>query len=113
MPLPKAQVLMQTLTTDKSKTLKGLKSAFVLSDNGVDSPTKTVIYKEEKRKRRVSKRWRKLEKTVRRLTKAQGAASREYLERHERSNERKKNGWIKKLGTNVQKSVKRGLKKLE
>ena len=105
---------MQTITTGKPKSLKGLKSAFIITDGDVSSsPTKTVIYKEERRKRKVSKPWRKIEKAVRRLTKAQGAASDEYLERHERANERKKNGWLKKLGTNVQKSVKRGLKKLE
>ncbi len=104
---------MQTLTTGKSKSLKGLKSAFIISDGGANGPTKTVLYKEERRKRKVSKPWRKIEKVVRRLTKAQGAASQEYLERHERANERKKNGWIKKMGTNVQKSLKRGLKKLE
>lgn len=103
---------MQTLTTGKSKTLKGLKSAVIIRD-GENGMTKTVLYKEERRKRKVSKPWRKIEKAVRRLTKAQGAASQEYLERHERANERKKNGWIKKMGTNVQKSVKRGLKKLE
>jgi hypothetical protein len=104
---------MQTLTTGKSKSLKGLKSAVIITDGGANGATKTVIYKEGRRKRKVSKPWRKIEKAVRRLTKAQGAASQEYLDRHERANERKKNGWIKKLGTNVQKSVKRGLKKLE
>lgn len=103
---------METLSTDKSKTLKGLKSALVISDDGTNGPTTTVLYEKERRKRKVSKRWRKIEKVVRRMTRAQGVASQEYLDRHERANERKKNGWMKKLGTNVRKSVRRGLKKL-
>ena len=103
---------MQTLTPTNPSAFKGLKSAFILSQNETGGMTKTVLYREQRRKPRVSKRWRGLEKAVHRLTKVQEMMLRDYLERHERSNMRKKDGWIKELAPNVQKSLRRGLKEL-
>ena len=36
---------------------------------------------------------------------------REYLDRHERSNEKKKNGWVKDMGDNVYKANRKAMKK--
>lgn len=72
----------------------------------------TVVYK-EKSKRRVPKRWRGLEKFMRRMGAAQKTAADVYLERHERSNAKKKNGWLKDLGKNMGKARRQGTKKLK
>ena len=103
---------MQTILTTRPIAFKGLKSAFILSQNETGGMTKTLIYQEPRRKPRVSKRWRGIEKAVHRLTKVQEIMLRDYLERHERSNMRKQDGWIKELAPNVRKSLRRGLKEI-
>lgn len=72
----------------------------------------SVIYK-EKSKRRVPKRWRGMEKFLRRMGAAQQTSASVYLERHERSNAKKKNGWLKDLGKNMGKARRKGTKKLK
>jgi hypothetical protein len=67
----------------------------------------------ERKSRRGSKRLRPLEKAMRRMSNAQGAAADEYLSRHERSNRKKKNGWAKDFGKNMSRSSKKGMKKLK
>lgn len=64
------------------------------------------------KKRRVSKRARKLDKAMRRVARAQQVASTEFLSRHDRSNQKKKNGGIRNVGKNVRKAQSKGLKKL-
>jgi hypothetical protein len=67
----------------------------------------------ERRRRRGSKRLRPFEKAVRRMSRAQGTMADDYLSRHERSNRRKKNGWMKDLGKNVSRSSRKGLRKMK
>jgi hypothetical protein len=64
------------------------------------------------RKRRVSKRYRKVDKVVRRLSRANQVASSEFLSRYERSNGKKKNGGLRGVTRNLQKSTRKGFKKL-
>lgn len=72
----------------------------------------TPLYK-DKSKRRVPKRWRGVEKFMRRMSAAQKTAAEVYLERHERSNAKKKNGWLKDFGKNMGKARRQGTKKLK
>jgi len=90
---------------------KSFKSVVLEAPGEDGTVTRTKLY--EPKRRRVSKRWRKLEKFVRRVGKAQSTAADEYLDRHQRSNNKKKNGWIKDLGKNVVKSQRKGLKKVK
>ena len=64
------------------------------------------------RKRRVSKRYRKVDKAVRRLSRANQVASTEFLARHERANGKKKNGGLRSVTKNLRKSTGKGFKKL-
>jgi Family of unknown function (DUF6312) len=73
---------------------------------------RTVLSKKNKKKR-VSKRWRGMEKALRRVNKAQQTAASDYLRRHERSNKKKKNGAIRDLGKNLMRSQRKGRKKLK
>jgi hypothetical protein len=62
-----------------------------------------------KRKKR-SPGLRMIEKVVRRLSRAQATAAAVYSERHERSNRKKKDGWLKNLIPNVVKAQRKGVK---
>lgn len=72
----------------------------------------TVIYKGGSKKRKVSSALRPLEKGVRRLAKSQATLTDTYLRRHNRSNEKRKDGWVKDLVSNVSRAGRKGKKSL-
>lgn len=102
---------MDTKTIQSRKKLP-LKSAYVLHVDTNGNVTRDTLYEQRKR-RRGSKRLRPFEKAVRRITTAQGTMADNYLMRHNRSNRKKKNGWIKDLDKNVYRSSRKGLRKLK
>ncbi|HWL01442.1 MAG TPA: hypothetical protein VNQ52_03610 [Microbacteriaceae bacterium] len=72
--------------------------------------TSTVLAKPKRK--RVSKRYKKADKTLRRLARAQRVAADEFLSRHERSNAKKRNGGVKKFAKNAVRAARKGGKKL-
>ena len=72
----------------------------------------TVIYKGGTRKRKVSSELRPLEKGVRRLVRSHATLTNTYLKRHNRSNEKRKDGWVKDFVSNVSKAGRKGRKSL-
>lgn len=87
----------------------GLKRVVVLRREDSDGDYADTIFGKRGKKRRKRKKQSKFlspwEKTVRRAAKRQVKASNIYLDRHERSNRKKKNGWIRDLNKNVSKSL--------
>lgn len=68
----------------------------------------TIYGKETKKKKKRKKQSRllsPLEKNVRSMAKMQVKAAKTYLDRHEESNKKKRNGWIRDLNKNVTKSL--------
>lgn len=57
-------------------------------------------------RKKQAKALKPLERIVRKLVKSELAAATTYLERHNRSNQLKPNGWLKDLGKNLGKAVK-------
>ena len=104
---------MQPTSSPRRKRMSSLVRSATLVTFGADgTPTSTPLHR-QKRGRRVPKRWRGVERALRRLGAAQATAAGEYLTRHNRSNRRKKNGWLKDLGKNAGKARRRGFKKLK
>jgi hypothetical protein len=89
-----------------------VKSAVVLQQGADGAMTSTIILK-ERRKRRVSKQWRPLEKALRRVSLAQSTAADDYLRRHKKSSEKKKNGAVRDMGKNMWRAQRKGRKKLK
>ena len=56
-------------------------------------------------RKKQAKALKPLERLVRKLVKSELAAAKTYLERHELSNQKKTNGWVKDLGKNLKKAV--------
>jgi len=88
-----------------------VRSVYTLHVNPDGSVQREKLF--ERKARRGSKRLRPFEKAIRRFSRAQGTMADEYLARHERSNRRKKNGWVKDLGKNVRRSSRKGMRKLK
>lgn len=66
----------------------------------------TLYQPAEKDKKKGSRGLREIEKLVRRVAESQQAGVNSYLERHNRSNGKKKDGWLRDLGNNVFKAMK-------
>ncbi len=70
------------------------------------------LYKGGTRKRKVSSELRPLEKGLRRLVRSHATLTNTYLKRHNRSNEKRKDGWVKDFVSNVSKAGRKGRKSL-
>ena len=77
-----------------------------------DGSVTRVVVAEGKRGPRVTKKAKKLDKSLRKLVRAQNIASSEYLRRHKRSNLKKRNGAVRELPRNAGRSIRKGLKSI-
>ena len=67
--------------------------------------------KEEGKRKKQSKSLARTEKSVRKLVKIQRRMADIYLARHDRSNRRKRDGWVKDLGKNLGNAFRKGSRK--
>ncbi len=65
---------------------------------------------DDRPRRRTSRLLRPVERALRNGARRQSRVANIYLDLHERSNRRKRNGWVKDLGRNVVKAYRRGLR---
>jgi len=56
-------------------------------------------------RKKQSKALKPLERFVRKLVQSELAAAKTYIERHEQSNQKKPNGWVKDFGKNLKKAA--------
>ena len=84
----------------KSK-LRSVVSIRVVRKNGES----TTVYKNKAKARKQSMGLDAFGKSQRRIVKNVVDSGREYLRRHDRSNQRQKDGWLMDLASNVIKSV--------
>ncbi|MCA9537736.1 MAG: hypothetical protein KC620_02535 [Myxococcales bacterium] len=73
----------------------------------------TLHKRKDKSKKKQSRLLRPFERGQRRLATAYSTASESYLDRHKRSNRKKRNGWIRDLAKNQRRSWRKGVKKLK
>jgi len=104
------EAIMEVKTIQKDKK-SPLKSVYILQEDAGGVVVREKVY--ERKRRLGSKRLRPFEKAMRRMASAEGTAADSYLSRHNRSNSKKKNGWIKDLDKNVIRSSRKGLRKLK
>jgi hypothetical protein len=78
--------------------------------SGVVEPI--ILYDGRRKKKKQTRALRPLERAARRLTKAQRAYWVTLAERHDRSNEQRRDGWARDGITNVAKAVQQGAKQL-
>lgn len=90
---------------------KAVRSVVILRpDPSSGSLTPTVLYKTAGKKKKSSKNLRPLEKAERRYASAQRAYWDDYLKRHQRSNQKSGDGWIRDFITNVSKASRKSAK---
>ena len=100
---------VRTVEQGGRRQYPGVKSVVKVQREADGSVTRTVVAEPDKRRRRrVSRPLHRLDKGLRKITKAENVASSEYLRRHDRSNRKRKNGALKDLRKNVRRSVREG-----
>lgn len=87
--------------------VKSVRRIVVLNPDG-DAET---LYRSRKKKKQ-SRVLKPLARARRRLAKAVEAGAEDYIDRHDRSNRKKKDGWARDSGKNNAKAMRKGLKKL-
>lgn len=93
-----------------SRMAKSVRSVVRLESDPSGGVTPVEIYRRADGKKKGTRLLRPLDRAMRRLARAQEAAATTYLERHERSNGKKRNGWLRDLGNNVYRASKKGQK---
>jgi len=91
---------------------ESVRSVIVLRPDPSGQMISTTLHEPEKKKAKGSKRMRAMERPVVNTAKGLREFANAYLDRHDRSNEKKKNGWVRDLGYNLYKADMKGMKKL-
>jgi hypothetical protein len=97
---------------------EGVKSVTIISPEAWKGETPNAaasveVYREEKGKKKQTRGLRGVGKFSRRLAEAVSTMSDNYLERHDRSNEKRRDGWARDYSVNVFKANQKGMKKLK
>jgi len=93
------------------KLSKAIKRIVIPQQASPDGPPAGVyVLKHKKKRKKLSKGSRFLEKLMRHGARANRKTSDNYLYRHNRSNRKKKNGWLRDLSNNVFRSSQKGRK---
>jgi hypothetical protein len=72
-----------------------------------------TVYRRRDKKKKTSAILRPFERVARRVADAQAKSSQSYLSRHDRSNQKKKDGWVQDIGPNVFRASQKGVKALK
>ncbi|MDI3284218.1 hypothetical protein [Polyangium sp. 15x6] len=94
------------------RRIKGIKRIVIpQAAQAAGASTGPIVIKGKKSKRRkLSRSSRLMEKITRRSARANRAVLDQYLARHNRSNRKKKNGWLKDLSKNMFAAGRKGRK---
>jgi hypothetical protein len=76
------------------------------------NPAPVVLYKKKSKRKKMTSGLRPLEKLVRRVAKAESTYADAYVQKHNRSNEKRRDGWLVDLIPNLARAENKGEKKL-
>lgn len=91
---------------------KVVKRVTILASDDASQSYSTVVYKRKRKTKKGSPGLRNLEKMTRNVMDAQSTQLDRYISRHKRSNRKRKNGWLRDMGSNMMSASSKGMKKL-
>lgn len=83
---------------------KSVRSVVVLRPDASGRMVSAILHAPERKTKKGTRWLRPVEKMVRRATKGEQAFADAYLARHQGSNEKKRDGWLRDLGYNIYKA---------
>jgi hypothetical protein len=84
----------------------------IVRTDDAGKPMPTVIYRKDKKAKKGSPGLRSIEKIARRLVSAHNTGSEDYLLHHKKSNRKKRDGWLRDLGSNIARAQTKTIKDL-
>lgn len=91
---------------------KSVRKVIKLQPDSSGKIAPVVLYQKSEKKRKVSKELEGVEKGVRRIADAQSAFASTLLVRHNRSNRKRRDGWMRDLAPNMAKAARKSFKRL-
>jgi hypothetical protein len=95
------------------KMIKGVKRITILGQNTSGDQSAVQVYKVKRKSKKGTRGLRGIEKAARRVLTAQNTQVSDYLDRHKRSNGKRRDGWLRDAAVNVVRSHRKGMKKLK
>jgi hypothetical protein len=92
---------------------KSVRRVVVLEQDPAGGYAPVTVYQRKLRKKKGSRFLRPLEKAVRKMADAASLSADSYLTRHQSSNGKKRDGWIRDLRKNVFRAAKTGGKRIK
>jgi Family of unknown function (DUF6312) len=97
---------------DIPRVSKAIRAIIVIRPNSSGALTPTVLYENRRKKKKQMRALRPIENVTRRVTRAQRVFWNTIVEQHDRSNERKRDGWLRDGFANIVKANRKGTKQL-
>jgi Family of unknown function (DUF6312) len=85
----------------------------ILGHDATGQVRPTVLYEGTKKKKKQSRRLKPVETFVRRAADAVAGGAERYLDRHKKSNNKKRDGWLMEMSGNVYKASRSGSNRLK
>jgi len=86
---------------------KSVRRVVVLGESGPHT-----LYEREEKRKKLSKATKAAERRTRRWVRASMTAMQTYLDAHQKSNRKKKDGWLRDYSWNTGKATRKGIKKM-
>ncbi|MEI6666773.1 MAG: hypothetical protein WCP29_01355 [Acidobacteriota bacterium] len=95
---------------EQSRPISSIRKVILLKTDEAGAVTPVVLFEAAEKKKKSTRILRPLEKLARHAATAESTFASDYLSRHERSNAKKKDGWIRDIVPNLAKAAKHGAK---
>lgn len=92
---------------------KSVRRITVLRPDATGHVAPVTVYERESSGKKGSRALKYVERAARRMATAQSKAADDYLARHEKSNKKKKDGWVRDLAVNTFRASRQGTKALK
>lgn len=92
---------------------KSVRRITVLRPDASGQMEAVTLYRDGGSKKKGTRAFKLVERAARRVATAQSKAAGDYLSRHEKSNRKKKDGWVRDLAVNSMKASRKGTKALK
>jgi uncharacterized protein DUF6312/UvrC-like protein len=92
---------------------KSVRRITMLRKDASGSVAAVVVYKKARKRKKGTKAFKFAERATRRMMEAQQKAAERYLEKHNKSNNKKKDGWLRDYGVNSARAANKGVKALK
>ena len=90
-----------------------IRRVIAFSRDSTGQVTKAVLYKRKRGKKRQSRELKPIETFVRRAADGAARCAQSYVDRHRESNEKRRDGWVRDLNSNVMRAARKGAKRAD